>query len=121
MIAAAKIAIQVLRRFGPYAAIELLLPGGSLLAILLWLYRRNRAGVRPSPCQLIIPDWSDQLTGRPVTKAGYPGSAPGPLATLAAWAAYSRQDPHGVVCLPRQPVAVPSQSTRGRLSLERPS
>jgi hypothetical protein len=47
MIAAAKIAIQVLRRFGPYAAIELLLPGGSLLALLLWLYRRHRAGVRP--------------------------------------------------------------------------
>jgi hypothetical protein len=47
MIAAAKIAIQGLRRFGPYAAIELLLPGGSLLALLLWLYRRHRAGVRP--------------------------------------------------------------------------
>ena len=25
--------------FGPYLAIELLLPGGSLLALLLWLYR----------------------------------------------------------------------------------
>jgi hypothetical protein len=35
-------AAQVVRQFGPYAAIELLLPGGSLLAILLWLYRRNR-------------------------------------------------------------------------------
>jgi hypothetical protein len=46
MNAAAEIArraIQVVRQLGPYAAIELLLPGGSLLAILLWLYRRYRA------------------------------------------------------------------------------
>jgi hypothetical protein len=34
-----KAAVNLLRRLGPYAAIELLLPGGSLLAILLWLYR----------------------------------------------------------------------------------
>jgi hypothetical protein len=27
------------RTFGPYLAIELILPGGSLLALLLWLYR----------------------------------------------------------------------------------
>jgi hypothetical protein len=27
------------RSFGPYLAIELILPGGSLLALLLWLYR----------------------------------------------------------------------------------
>jgi hypothetical protein len=33
----------LLRNLGPYAAIELLLPGGSLLALLLWLYRRRRA------------------------------------------------------------------------------
>ncbi len=32
----------LLRSLGPYAAIELLLPGGSLLALLLWLYRRHR-------------------------------------------------------------------------------
>jgi hypothetical protein len=25
--------------FGPYLAIELILPGGSLVALLLWLYR----------------------------------------------------------------------------------
>jgi len=34
--------IQVVRQLGPYAAIELLLPGGTLLAILLWLYRRHQ-------------------------------------------------------------------------------
>ena len=35
---------------GPYAAMEILLPGGTLLAFLLWLYRRRRQGkpVRPS-------------------------------------------------------------------------
>jgi hypothetical protein len=31
-----------LREFGPYAAAELLLPGGSILAILLWLYRHHK-------------------------------------------------------------------------------
>jgi len=32
------------RALGPYLAIELLLPGGSLVALLLWLYRtRARA------------------------------------------------------------------------------
>jgi hypothetical protein len=30
------------REFGPYAAVELLLPGGSVVAVLLWLYRRHK-------------------------------------------------------------------------------
>ena len=34
---------RVLKALGPYAAIELLLPGGSLLALLLWFARRRRA------------------------------------------------------------------------------
>jgi hypothetical protein len=33
------------RSFGPYLAIELVMPGGSLLAVLLWLYRTSS---RPS-------------------------------------------------------------------------
>lgn len=37
-------AARLLGQFGPYAALELLLPGGSLLAILLWLYRRKYNG-----------------------------------------------------------------------------
>jgi hypothetical protein len=37
------------RTFGPYLAIELLLPGGSLLALLLWLYRTY---ARPSDSQV---------------------------------------------------------------------
>ena len=36
------------RTFGPYLAIELLLPGGSLVAVLLWLYRTY---ARPSNSQ----------------------------------------------------------------------
>ena len=32
----------VLKEFAPYAAIELILPGGSVIAILCWLYRRRR-------------------------------------------------------------------------------
>jgi len=35
----------VLRRFAPYAAIELLLPGGTILAIIFWLYRRRRVSL----------------------------------------------------------------------------
>lgn len=35
----------VLRQFAPYAAIELLLPGGTIVAILLWLYRRRRVAL----------------------------------------------------------------------------
>jgi hypothetical protein len=31
-----------MRDIGPYAAIELVLPGGSLIAVLLWLYRRSK-------------------------------------------------------------------------------
>jgi hypothetical protein len=34
--------LALVRSLGPYAAIELLLPGGSVLALLLWLYRRQR-------------------------------------------------------------------------------
>ena len=32
---------SLLREIGPYAAIELILPGGSLIALLLWLCRRD--------------------------------------------------------------------------------
>jgi hypothetical protein len=36
-----------LRDLGPYAAIELLLPGGSLIVLLLWLYRRRGSACAP--------------------------------------------------------------------------
>ena len=31
-----------LRELGPYALLELLLPGGTVVAVLLWLYRRHK-------------------------------------------------------------------------------
>jgi chromate transport protein ChrA len=44
------VAVAKLRYFAPYAAIELVLPGGSLMALLLWLYRRHgRASVSARP------------------------------------------------------------------------
>ena len=33
------------RNLGPYAAIELLLPGGSMLALLYWWHRRRKRQV----------------------------------------------------------------------------
>ena len=32
--------LALVRSLGPYAAIELLLPGGTLIVLILWLYRR---------------------------------------------------------------------------------
>ena len=34
--------VRFVRVLGPYAAIELLLPGGSLIALLFWLYQSQR-------------------------------------------------------------------------------
>jgi hypothetical protein len=34
--------MQIARQASPYLMIELLLPGGTLLALALWLYRRAR-------------------------------------------------------------------------------
>ena len=34
--------ISRLRDLAPYAAMELILPGGSLMALLFWLYRRHK-------------------------------------------------------------------------------
>jgi len=39
----ARAAWTTLKGLAPYAAIELLLPGGSVIAILYWLYRRRQA------------------------------------------------------------------------------
>jgi hypothetical protein len=35
--------LRSLRSLGPYLAIEVLLPGGSIIALALWTYRRRRA------------------------------------------------------------------------------
>ena len=36
--------IAQLKVLAPYAVLELVLPGGSLMAILFWLYRRGQSG-----------------------------------------------------------------------------
>ena len=44
-----------LKALAPYALIELILPGGSVMALLLWLYRRrkNRASFGRFPVGLL--------------------------------------------------------------------
>jgi hypothetical protein len=36
--------LRLMAQAGPYLAIELVLPGGSVIALLTWLYRRKRKG-----------------------------------------------------------------------------
>jgi hypothetical protein len=48
-------AIVRLKALAPYALIELILPGGSVMALLLWLYRRRKGavGLRQSLVRLL--------------------------------------------------------------------
>jgi hypothetical protein len=48
-------AIVRLKALAPYALIELVLPGGSVMALLLWLYRlrKNKAGFGRLPVGLL--------------------------------------------------------------------
>jgi hypothetical protein len=39
--------LRQFRSLGPYLAVELFLPGGSIVALLLWTYRR-RTAARPT-------------------------------------------------------------------------
>ena len=57
--------VALLRRLGPYAAIELLLPGGSVLALLLWLYRRRQS----RPLALSVPRRETVIQLRPAAPA----------------------------------------------------
>jgi len=38
--------LQLARSLGPYFLVELLLPGGSIIAAALWLLQRRRSGKR---------------------------------------------------------------------------
>jgi hypothetical protein len=44
-----------LKALAPYALIDLILPGGSVIALLLWLYRRrkNAVGFSGFPVELL--------------------------------------------------------------------
>ena len=57
--------LEMLRRFGqrlgPYLMLEILLPGGSLFALLLFLYRRRKLGIGrelPRPVQALLRAWA---------------------------------------------------------------
>lgn len=66
---------ELLRRlgakFGPYVLLELLLPGGTMFALLLFLYRRRKpdAGSRPTLIWLASPPALVSTVGR-----GIPGT-----------------------------------------------
>jgi len=47
------VAIAKLRELAPYAAIELVMPGGSVMALLLWLYRLQKRGNKQLYSQVI--------------------------------------------------------------------
>lgn len=53
----------LLKELAPYAAIELVLPGGTLIAILCWLYRRRQAAC-PVGHGKLIPARSPAVGGR---------------------------------------------------------
>jgi hypothetical protein len=36
--------LPALRRFGPYLAVELFLPGGTLIALMLWVFQGGARG-----------------------------------------------------------------------------
>jgi hypothetical protein len=50
------IGVEILRRVfcrcGPYLFVELVLPGGTLLALLVYLYRRQAAKRAPGPLSI---------------------------------------------------------------------
>ena len=61
------------RRFGPYLLLELLLPGGTLMALLLYLAQRMRAAGGPGLARPIVP-------ARLVAVARWRRHGPGPAA-----------------------------------------
>jgi hypothetical protein len=67
-----------LKALAPYALIELILPGGSLVALLLWLYRRRKDGVG---LVLAVPMYDRLRTGLPRRAGG------GDAANMPGWTA----------------------------------
>ena len=58
---------RYLQRIGPYVVIEVLLPGGTLLALLLLLYRSGRLHVwHPERAELAQVPAAVHVVGRPV-------------------------------------------------------
>jgi len=69
--------IQVARDASPYLAVELLLPGGSVIALLLWLFRhRFKKGAGPLGTEVMrtLVFWADtDIT--PQNNAGVPDNS----------------------------------------------
>jgi hypothetical protein len=49
----------ILRSLGPYVTLELIVPGGTMIALLLWLFRRSQTPTRQN-----IPDKGSTLLPR---------------------------------------------------------
>jgi hypothetical protein len=43
--------VAKLKEIAPYAALELVMPGGSVMALVLWLYRLQRKGAAGADSQ----------------------------------------------------------------------
>ena len=63
MVLAMNALIQAARTASPYLAIELLLPGGSVIALLLWLFRHRlkKDGARRCPQGMLRGRWLRSL------------------------------------------------------------
>jgi hypothetical protein len=46
-----KLIVPALRSLGPYLLVEILLPGGTLVALLMWLYQQWRKEDGPASIQ----------------------------------------------------------------------
>jgi hypothetical protein len=63
--------LRALRKAGPYAVVELLLPGGTLLALFLWLSSSSGRGAfaEEHPAR-IIPSVSERVVAMPNARRG---------------------------------------------------
>ena len=52
---------RLAQKLGPYLMVEILLPGGTLLALLLFLYRRR--STRLASVVVPVPSWRPRWTG----------------------------------------------------------
>ena len=60
---------ELARKLGPYVMLEILLPGGTLLALLLFLYRRRQSDGATGARRNALPNWvSGALTGTSGTR-----------------------------------------------------
>jgi hypothetical protein len=64
-------AMMRFKALAPYALIELVLPGGSVMALLLWLYRRRKNGVGFGGLRVrVLSLWSTYATTKPPALPG---------------------------------------------------